>query len=48
MSGRTHYDKTKQKISDTMTGENNPMFGKTGENNPNYGKTLSFGAMKLK
>jgi len=29
MSGRTHYDKTKQKISDTMTGENNHNYGKT-------------------
>jgi len=29
ISGRTHSDKTKQKISDTMTGENNHNYGKT-------------------
>lgn len=29
---------TKRKISDSMTGENNPMFGMTGENNHWYGK----------
>ena len=28
-SGRKHSDKTKQKISDTMTGENNHNYGKT-------------------
>jgi group I intron endonuclease len=40
-SGRKHSDKTKTKMSDALTGENHPMFGKTGENHPNYGKTHS-------
>ena len=39
--GRKHSDETKTKISDALTGENHPMFGKTGENHPNYGKTHS-------
>jgi len=38
MSGRTHSDASKTKISDAMTGENHP----------NFGKTLAFGARKLK
>jgi hypothetical protein len=28
---------TRQKQSDALRGENNPMFGKIGENNPNFG-----------
>jgi group I intron endonuclease len=43
-TGRTHSDETKQIISDALTGENNPMFGKTGENHPNYGKPRPEGA----
>jgi len=29
MSGRTHSDATKTKISDAMTGKNHPNYGKT-------------------
>ena len=39
MSGRTHSEVTKKIISDALTGDKNPMFGKTGENNPMFGKT---------
>jgi hypothetical protein len=35
----THSKETKKKISEAMTGEKHPMYGKTGEKNPFYGKT---------
>ena len=38
ISGRTHSEESKTKISDSLTGDNNPMFGKTGENHHNYGQ----------
>lgn len=37
----THYERTEEhrkKISESLSGENNPMFGMTGKNNPFYGK----------
>jgi group I intron endonuclease len=48
MSGRTHSDESKQKISDALTGKNHSDESKqkisdalTGENHYNFGKTLS-------
>jgi group I intron endonuclease len=51
MSGHTHSEETRSKISDThkeiyhsgrfKTGEENPMFGKTGENHHMFGKNHS-------
>ena len=43
MSGRTHSDASKTKISDAMTGENNPMFGK---NHTEESKTIMSDAQK--
>lgn len=34
-------EESKQKISEALRGEKNPMYGKIGENNPNSGKTRS-------
>ena len=34
-------EETKKKISKSLLGENNPMFGRTGEKNPNYGSKRS-------
>ena len=36
-SGHVVSEKTKELLSETNKGENNPMFGRTGENHPNYG-----------
>lgn len=41
MYGKTHSVETREKMSEAMTGENNPNFGKTGENSPNFGKNHS-------
>jgi len=45
MEDRTHSDDTKKKISDTMTGENNPMYGK---NHTKETKTIMSDAKKGK
>lgn len=37
-TSRIYSQQTRKKISQSKTGENNPMYGKTGENNPFYGK----------
>jgi hypothetical protein len=34
-------EETRAKLSASMMGKNNPMFGKTGENHPSFGKTRS-------
>ncbi|ABT13924.1 hypothetical protein MT325_M370R [Paramecium bursaria chlorella virus MT325] len=34
-------EETKQKMSEAMTGEKHPMYGKTGEKHPMYGKMLT-------
>jgi group I intron endonuclease len=54
MSGLTHSDETRKKMSDThkkidnsvkfKTGEDNPMFGKTGKDHPMFGKPRASGA----
>ena len=39
--GNMHYERTEEhrkKISEALSGKNNPMFGMTGKNNPFYGK----------
>ena len=39
--GNMHYERTEEhrkKISEALSGKNNPMFGMTGEKNPWYGK----------
>lgn len=33
--GKSHSDKALKQISESLSGENNPWFGKTGENAPN-------------
>ena len=40
-SGRKHSDASKTQISDAMTGDKNPMFGKTGKNHPMFGQNHS-------
>ena len=39
--GKRHTEESRKKISESLKGENNPMYGRTGENNPFYGKTHS-------
>lgn len=39
MSGRTHSDDSKKKMSAAKSGENNPCYGRTGEQNPMFGRT---------
>ena len=39
--GKRHTEETRKKISESLKGENNPMYGRTGENNPFFGKTHS-------
>jgi group I intron endonuclease len=41
MSGRSHSEESKQKMSDAKKGENHPNYGKPRENHPMFGKTHS-------
>lgn len=38
LKGKHHTEETKKRLSETHSGENNPMYGKRGELCPNYGK----------
>jgi group I intron endonuclease len=41
MLGKTHSPDALAKMSEALSGENNPMFGVTGENHPMFGKSHS-------
>lgn len=34
-------DERRKQVSESMCGENNPMYGKTGKNNPSFGRNMS-------
>ncbi len=38
MLGKHHSEKTKRKISEKLSGKNNPCYGRTGEKHPFWGK----------
>src|SRR4030065_516853 len=41
LTGKTHSEETKRKMSLVRIGDKHPLFGLTGENNPNYRGTRS-------
>jgi hypothetical protein len=44
MSGRTHSNETRQKMSDSKKGEKNPCFGRTGEDHPMFAQAKAEGS----